>query len=1013
MRNRLFSLPLIKPGEKYLVSIILVQALFLGFFFGAFDICAHSLFLSVFDEKILARGYLISGLAGMIVLLVFYMSHSRLPFRNFAVINLVSLAAITFILWISYIITPADWVIFTVFILLGPLNILAVLGFRSTTGTLFPPENGRNLAPVFDSALIVGVILICYAIAILIHFNFTLPHLLLVSALSLSVAAILQAMAADGLHALNGDTPAWSELSENKPAVPAGFRNDRYLKVLGIFMILSVASAFFIRYSFLAVMREEFSTGERIAVFLGIFTGSAMIAALLADRILFPEMLQKYGLRRCLVISPVIIAVLTLLAVLSGTIFGYTPEKAVGFMIFFILLAAARVFSASPDLTKESPFLRLLLKPAKEKMMYGSVSFMEGAVKEFALFLTGIVLTGLGLVFFIRLIHFSWILLLVELGWLTVAFMLYTEYRNSVLKGLNTAKITEIDGFEFNEKVVFNSRYYGERVFRADYFNLISGDFSLFEKTKNRFYFKKIIDHTVSKRDTNLFPLIKKMAGESIDEEISREAAGLVNNIEELSSRWKKEDQRIISAQKVLSETRMPQTTEILRLLRDKSLESKRLAIYMIGKFGLTDMLPEVCQCLNVPGLETDTSSVLTAFGSSAEEELMQFYLVSSGNIYTSKTILRLLAKLASKESTGFLFSRLWSNSRQLKEEAVKCLIDLKFRPTEEEKDRLHQLITETGGIITWNLSAKRCLEQCNDHLLAEEMNKEIARWKKFLINILLITYEADIITRIRENFENKTVESINFALEILDIIADDQFKAIIISVYDGVPDAEKLKNLNQFFPAEIRQADKLAEDLINRDYNLLSLWTKACVLRYLPGIGDDELSESVVALLFSPENILQEEAVRLIARINPELYRSVSHRIPVPVRKHLDRIINAETETGEYLSEKIQFLSGCFKGIIEEELLFLARNLIYVKDLKAITYTYSDGYLIWSLPATNGIPQAGIFYSASIDNPGDRVSKDESGSYYILSLSAVEAFLYHFPGNERIILEYVDRYEN
>ena len=107
----------------------------------------------------------------------------------------------------------------------------------------------------------------------------------------------------------------------------------------------------------------------------------------------------------------------------------------------------------------------------------------------------------------------------------------------------------------------------------------------------------------------------------------------IVKNIEALSSDVNKEDERIISAKKVLSETRMPQTTEILRLLRDKSPESKRLAIYMIGKFRLSDMLPEVCECLNIPGLETDAAAVLSAFGNSAEEELIRFYLVSSGNI--------------------------------------------------------------------------------------------------------------------------------------------------------------------------------------------------------------------------------------------------------------------------------------------------------------------------------------------------------------------------------------------
>ncbi len=151
----------------------------------------------------------------------------------------------------------------------------------------------------------------------------------------------------------------------------------------------------------------------------------------------------------------------------------------------------------------------------------------------------------------------------------------------------------------------------------------------------------------------------------------------------QLSSGLKKEDERINSAKKVLSETRMPQTTEILRLLRDKSLESKRLAIYMIGKFRLADMLPEVCECLNIPGLETDAAAVLSAFGSSAEEQLIRFYLISSGNINCKQDDSKASCQeLALTEGSGFLFSRLWSNSRQLKEVALKCLIDCHFKPS-------------------------------------------------------------------------------------------------------------------------------------------------------------------------------------------------------------------------------------------------------------------------------------------------------------------------------------------
>ena len=69
----------------------------------------------------------------------------------------------------------------------------------------------------------------------------------------------------------------------------------------------------------------------------------------------------------------------------------------------------------------------------------------------------------------------------------------------------------------------------------------------------------------------------------------------------------------------------------------------------------------------------------------------------------------------------------------------------------------------------------------------------------------------------------------------------------------------------------------KLYEDIINNDYNLISLWTKACTLRSITRIECDDMAESVTTLLFSPEEIIQEEAVTLIARSRPELYTEAS----------------------------------------------------------------------------------------------------------------------------------------
>ena len=113
MRDSLFSLRGIESGERYMVSMLLAQALFLGIFIGAFDISAHSLFLAIFDEKMLAKGYIVSGLAGIILLSVYFFLQTRMKFRNFEFLNLIAVTAITLFLWISLVNNPSKWIIFS------------------------------------------------------------------------------------------------------------------------------------------------------------------------------------------------------------------------------------------------------------------------------------------------------------------------------------------------------------------------------------------------------------------------------------------------------------------------------------------------------------------------------------------------------------------------------------------------------------------------------------------------------------------------------------------------------------------------------------------------------------------------------------------------------------------------------------------------------------------------------------------------------------------------------------
>jgi hypothetical protein len=193
-------------------------------------------------------------------------------------------------------------------------------------------------------------------------------------------------------------------------------------------------------------------------------------------------------------------------------------------------------------------------------------------------------------------------------------------------------------------------------------------------------------------------------------------------------------------------------------------------------------------------------------------------------------------------------------------------------------------------------------------------------------------------------------------------------------------------------------------EDIINRDYNLLGIWIRACAIRNMPEIEREPLKESLVALLFSPETILKEESVKLIARSGKELYKSASVRIPVQSRRQLDKIVSDETNENELLYEKVRFLSFCIEGMIEEDLLWLAGKLEYSKEINPELLTDEGGYIIW-----RGDPEnVEIIYETQTKD-GERPGKNVRGYCYLLPLRFVEEYNYLFPEKSGVILKFIE----
>jgi ATP:ADP antiporter, AAA family len=954
MKNRFLHFLGVEYGEESMVSLLLTQSVFLGLFYGAFDISAHSLFLAVFDETIMARAYVISGMAGIVLTSIYSYVQARMKFKNFAVVNLLFVTILTLILWLLLAGNPSKTIIFIVFVMMGPLNILAMLGFWGTTGRLFTLRQGKRLFGLVDAGQIIGIIISSYAIPLLLTFGFNTHNIILISCGAVLVASVLQ-------YSLGRTSNLRGTDSVRRGSVKTAlllFRKDTYVLNMGLFIAVSVMTAFFIQYSFMAVTREQYPLEADMAKFLGLFTGSMMIFTLFLKTFLFSYLIRNYGLRVILLLSPILLVLFTGIAAAIGASMGYLPGMS-GFMIFFLLLALSRLFSKSLKDSVETPSFKVIYQTLGESVRYDVQSIVDGTVNEIAALVSGLLLSGLGIIVMGSLIHFSWVLLIITFIWVYIGYRLYSEYRKSIVRTLEETAAHTHASEAASDTGPVSGHFHTSMMIRKNYLRYLKRAYTL--------------------PDTPFSNEILKSLNPSDGQ-----------------------------AKELLDSIRAPQPATLLRMLRDNSIESKRAAILTIGKHQIVEMISDVCDALGREGLSCEADAAIDAFGTEASGELTRFLMKNSGNTVLSCQIMRIIGKNCFDGSEYLIYQMLWASSRSVRKLAAEILISHDYQVPPAERDKIHQLISEIVGEIVWYTGASTLLMKHNNPDLQEALNNDKQWWTDFLFKLLAITYDSNHIGKIRENIETATVESVNFALEMIDIVLDESIKARVSYCLDITSDEEKLKLLHQFYPVYLSGYSDLITEVINRDYNLTGLWAKALAVRSIREIDDkSDFEMTITALLFSPETILIEEAARIASAWEKEDVETILRRVPAENREIILAILEKKTTDIMFTVARVNFLRTLTPEIPENDLIKLA-GILTVVGSDELSQISSYSRFVWPVSSQEA-SAAGAFIKAGASF---KKTLDANEIYYQIGSEDLSNYLAVFDEFFGTITRMTDRIE-
>jgi len=965
MKKDLYTLFNIEEKEKTSVLLFLVQSVFLGIFYGAFDVGAHALFLSVYPASMIPKAYVVSGIVGIILTTIYARIQSRYKFSFLAFINLLFITIVIVLLRGLFEITEQPWVVFVVFLMMGPLNILAMLGFWGSAGRIFTLRQGKRLFGLVDSGQIFGAIISTFAIPVLITFGFLQKNLLLVSSISVLVAFLIQIIIN---IKYNLNQVVVSEEKKQSHRLPQLLK-DKYIFNMAVFVVMSMLAAFFIQYSFLSVTKDNYPDHDNLTEFLGAFTGSLLLFTFLFKTFVYSKLMKTYGLKISIMISSFLLGIFTIAAVLIGTFAGYTSVTA-GFIFFFLIISLSRLFSKALKDAVEVPSFKLLYQSLKAEIRHDVQAYVDGTINEIAALSAGLLLAVLGLFEFFKLIHFSYALILILIIWFVVARRLYIEYKLALQKSLADYKGKRHEEYELAD--VLNQKIDSEHISDKQVISNLDLFYELHPfKYENRF--EQIAQHNkgelgkyalnkiIEKKLLDPLSNINKEAINSNDKITEDQYSQYINRYGEKItkmpdkesinnlSKSKNADEKLIAAFLIGKYYDEKYYINLKSLLRDLNVDVKIAAIKAVSKNKLTEFCPAIIDYLDTSGVYSFANDALVNIGTDALGHLDQSFYKTGTNQHVLLRIIKIIGTIGGQKAIQILLHKLDHPNGEILNEILIQLKANNYKADYISINQIHQILDKHLGTMAWNLAALATLkEQTNFEYLKNAIDDELKANYDQLYLLLSLAYDTKSIMHVKENLESGTSEGASFALELLDLFIYEEIKPKLFPIVEEISITEKIRQLQSFYPIEKLSLTDFLVAVINRDINNISLWTKSCALYAFSELENYKVSNDLVAHLYNPNDILRQTAAFSIITNEKDFISSMSYRLESKYRDEFEQLFAEENSVRfNLLIEKIFFLkeNTHFKSTTGNSLMHLAKYLnIFNPEL------YDDNKLSTSL---------------------------------------------------------------
>jgi AAA family ATP:ADP antiporter len=331
----------------------------------------------------------------------------------------------------------------------------------------------------------------------------------------------------------------------------------------------------------------------------------------------------------------------------------------------------------------------------------------------------------------------------------------------------------------------------------------------------------------------------------------------------------------------------------LLELLRDQDPKVRNEALLTARRVKRPETWPVLIELISSPAYSHQSISALKEAGEPALAVLEGAFHKSGQSDLVMLKIIQIMGHIGGQAGLELLWKKVDYPDKRIVKQILYSLRYINYRAKGREVVAVKDLLDTEMSKTMWNIAALDELpEEPHFVYLRQALEEEIRENYDQMTLLLALLYDPQSVQLVRENILAATPDSIQYALELLDLFVDQDLKPKLIPLLDDTRTSEKLEKLQVYFPRESYNPVQVINYILNRDFNFNNRWSKVCAVHASAYLPDFRVSRGLISQVFNQDKLLQETSAWVIYNKDKTVYQTITERIPGKDKRFLDSSI-------------------------------------------------------------------------------------------------------------------------